>query len=244
MKKKRDGTVNSDDSVQSKSRKCPVKLAFTQEGKIYVILCGSWNCPVCARKNARMWAWRVRIHVSNNGSSAFFWTLTLGSGFRTASQGFDALPRLFDRFRKTIKREVSGWSYCAFVEGQPRRGYMPHFHIISIQRCPSRLKDVAVNAGFGYQAKEEIVTDDKASFYVAKYATKQSPYTPRGFRRVRTSQDWAKLPDGDWPELVLWKADQPLIAFLLEVNYYSGVDVEILYNKWSLACEDYGLPNG
>lgn len=225
-------------------RKCPVKLAFTQEGKIYTIMCGRWDCPTCAKQNARLWAWRVRIHVKENGGEAYFWTLTLGSDYRRASDGFVALPRLWDNFRKHAALPGRKLSYCAFVEGQPKRGYMPHFHVISCTPCPKRIKDLAVVCGFGYQAKEERVTSDKASFYVAKYATKQSPYTPRGFRRVRTSQDWAKLPDGQWPELVLWERDQSLLDYLLLVEWLSGRDVETLYAVWSSACEDYALPNG
>lgn len=220
---------------------CPTTIAFNAMGKTTPIWCGSWNCPRCMVVNARLWAWRVRLHVQANGGHARFWTLTLGSRYKTATEGFRALPGLFDRFRKRVKRDVSGWSYCAFVEGQPHRGYMPHFHIVSVQSAPGRLKDIAVFCGFGYQAKDEEITDDQGAAYVAKYASKQSPFTPKGFRRVRTSQDWAKLPEGNWPKLIVRSRKETLLDFLLKVEEQTGVSIDLLYDRYELAREDYGF---
>lgn len=220
---------------------CPVKIAFTQEGKIRPIWCGLWTCKRCMVVNARLWAWRVRIHVKENGGHAFFWTLTLGSRYRSASDGFLALPGLWDRFRKVASLPGRKLSYCAFVEGQPKRSFMPHFHIVSLTRTPERIKDMAARCGFGYQAVEEEITDDQGSAYVAKYASKQSPLTPRNFRRVRTSQDWAKLPEGHWPSLLVRSRNQTLLNFLLEVEETSDVSIDLLYDRWELAHEDYGL---
>jgi hypothetical protein len=187
---------------------------------------------------------RVRLHVENSGGEGYFWTLTLGSKFHTASEGFASLPSLWDRFRKRVSSDIQHFSYCAFVEGQPKRGYMPHFHVVTLVPCPGRLKDVAVSCGFGYQAVEEKITDDKGAHYVAKYASKQSPFTPKGFRRVRTSQDWAKLPEQEWPPIYLWEKGQTLLEFLQLVEWVSGRDIETLYSVWSAACLDYDLPNG
>jgi len=59
-------------------------------------------------------------------------------------------------------------------------------------------KDNARASGMGYMDEEEEArTPAGAAFYVVKYLTKSIAYTewPRGFRRVRTSQSWPKLPD-------------------------------------------------
>lgn len=220
---------------------CPTAIAFNAMGKTAPIWCGSWSCARCQVVNAKLWAWRVRIHVAEQGNQAFFWTLTLGSHFRTASAGFDALPRLWDVIRKRVKKDVGQWSYCAFVEGQPKRGYMPHFHVVSMQKSPKRLKDYAVQCGFGHQAIEEPITSDQGSYYVAKYASKQSPFTPKGFRRVRTSQDWAKLPEGHWPKLIVRSRSETLMDFLLKVESETGVSIDLLYDRYEMARQDYGF---
>jgi hypothetical protein len=133
------------------------------------------------------------------------------------------------------------WSYCAFVEGQPHRSYMPHFHVVSMSPCPVRFKDFAVQCGFGHQAKEEEITDDQGSWYVAKYASKQSPFTPKGFRRVRTSQDWSKLPDGSWPKLLVRSRNETLLDYLLMVESVTGVSIDLLSDRWEIARRDYNL---
>jgi hypothetical protein len=183
--------------------------------------------------NARQWSWRVSLHVSGTGKPAFFWTLTLGRKYKTAAEGFAALPRLWDRFRKYIKRLQPGvWQYVAFVEGQPKRGHMPHFHIISLTKCPKRLKDVAVWSGFGYEAKETRVTSGKAAAYVAKYASKQSPVTPKGFRRVRSSQGWTKLPKHGDDILIVQATKESLQDYLTRVASETGIPMDAIVEAW------------
>jgi hypothetical protein len=161
--------------------------------------------------------------------------------YHTKEQGFKALPRLWDAFRKAVQRAlkekgVTGkWSYLAFVEGQPKRQYMPHFHILSSHKSPKRLKDMAMYAGFGYEAKEKPVDGVKAMSYVAKYASKQAQETPKNFRRVRASQDWAKLPTFDGDPLFVKARDETLTNYLQRVNEATGVDMDTLLDRWSLA---------
>src|SRR5574340_1236878 len=173
---------------------CPAFFAFDEGGNLHAVQCGQWSCPNCAKHLARLWAWRCRLQVEKHGNTAWFWTLTLRGKYHTAEQGYKALPRLWDNIRKRVQRAERDWSYCAFVEGQPQRDYMPHFHAISLSKAPCRLKDLAMECGFGYQAKESYINSAKAANYCAKYASKTNPATPKGFRRVRASRDWAKLP--------------------------------------------------
>lgn len=183
--------------------------------------------------NARHWSWRVSLHIAATGKPAYFWTLTLGRKYRTAREGFSALPGLWDRFRKYIGRLYPAkWEYVAFVEGQPLRGHMPHFHIISLIKCPKRLKDVAVWSGFGYEAKEIKVTSAKAAAYVSKYASKQSPNTPKNFRRVRSSQGWTKLPTKDGVALIVRARAETLQDYLERVASETSIPLDVLVDTW------------
>lgn len=220
--------------------KCPAFYAFNEQGKVVGVSCGSWTCPRCAKHLARMWAWRAKIQVNAAEEPYYFWTLTLRGKYHTPEQGFKALPRLWDTFRKIIqrllkKKQVKRWSYLAFVEGQPKRQYMPHFHILSSHKSPKRLKDLAMQAGFGYQAKEKRLNGLQAAAYVAKYASKQSDKTPKKFRRVRASRDWAKLPDYEGKPLFVKARDETLTAYLMRVHEATDVDMDTLLERWRLA---------
>lgn len=171
--------------------------------------------------------------MTARGGPAFFWTLTLGRKYKTAEQGFAALPGLWDRLRKYLSRRYAvRWEYVAFVEGQPSRGHMPHFHVISLQKSPRRIKDVAVWCGFGYEAKEERITSGKAGSYVAKYASKQSPQTPRGFRRVRASQGWTRLPKKSDDCLICQATGESLQQYLSRVADETKVPLDVVVQTW------------
>jgi hypothetical protein len=185
------------------------------------------------KTNARHWSWRVTLHMNNHRGPCWFWTLTLGRKYKTAAQGFAALPGLWDRLRKYLSRNITGkWEYVAFVEGQPERGHMPHFHIISLTKCPKRIKDVAVWNGFGHQAKEERINSGKAAHYVSKYASKQSPITPKGFRRVRASRGWTPLPKRDSSPLFVQAKAESLQDYLSRVASETNIPLDAIVDTW------------
>lgn len=215
------------------SKRCPQMYAFNTDARLIAVRCGSWYCPKCMKTNSLQWSWRVRLHIGARHGPAYFWTLTMRAKYKTPQQAYAALPGLWDRFRKYIKRLHPGkWEYVAFVEGQPKRVDMPHFHIISLIKSPKRLKDIAVWAGFGYQAYEKKVTSDKAAWYVAKYASKQSPSCPRGFRRVRASRGWTALPKKDGASLIVRAADESLQRYLERVASETGVPLDDVLQTW------------
>lgn len=216
---------------------CPTMKAFDKNGKITNVYCGKWSCKRCGKVNSKMWAWRVRIQIQDAQGRAYFWTITLGSRYKTARQGFAALPKLFDTFRKMVQRKVGKWTYCAFVEGQPKRGNMPHLHIISMSPAPIRIKDLAARAGFGYMADEQPITDKRAANYVAKYTSKGFEEAPPKFRRVRTSRDWAKLPDFIGFPLYVKSKAETLTHYLMRVADATGASVQDLYEQWMHARE-------
>jgi len=206
--------------------------AFKHDGTVVIVFCGKWSCKRCSKVNANLWAWRVRLYIGEQGSEAWFWTFTLGSKFKTRKSGYLALPKLWDTLRKELQRQFGKWEYCAFVEGQPQRGSMPHFHVISLVKSPIRIKDLAVHVGFGHQAFEEFVSDKKAGYYVAKYASKTDAKMPSGFRRVRTSRGWPKLPAYHGQRYIVKSASETLADYLLRVSKVSGVFEEVLHQRW------------
>lgn len=213
--------------------KCPAFFGFDREGNLHAIQCGQWSCPTCAKQLARLWAWRCRLHVTQAGGEAFFWTLTLRGKYHTPTLGYQSLPLLWDNLRKRIQRQQKAWSYCAFVEGQPKRDFMPHFHVISMSKAPCRIKDLAMESGFGYQATESLINSAKAANYCAKYASKTNPATPKGFRRVRASRDWAKLPPMEGEPYLVRHKNELLSDYLLRVHWISGVPVDDLLYVWT-----------
>lgn len=254
-------------TLSKRITKCIQFYAFNREGVIIPVSCGQWSCPECAKTLARKWAARVKLHVQIHGPAAYFWTLTLRPSIQTAKDGYRALPKLWDTFRKMLQRYYGEkWDYCAFVEAHPQRGHIPHFHIISMRPIPyvtsvtdkktgkvtyikgripreqrntklnayrkMRLKDLAMRAGFGYQADDSVVTGHKAASYVAKYASKTEIAIPKGFRRVRATRNWAKLPDIEGPELIVKSQKETDFSYIMRVHDITGIDVEKLYEIW------------
>lgn len=218
--------------------KCPTMRAFNKQGKVQNVYCGSWSCPRCQKLKARLWAWRIKLTIRDSNVVWYFWTLTLRSKYRDPKSGYDALPRLWDTLRKQVQRHEKKFSYLAFVEGQPKRGNMPHFHVITNVKPWTRFKDIAWYAGFGYEAKSEKVTGPKAGSYVAKYATKQNADTPKGFRRVRASRDIAKLPDYDKIGLIVPAKNERQWEYIARVSDETGIDHETLYERWVDGLDD------
>jgi len=212
--------------------KCPIMKAFTAHGTVKAVPCGRWQCPRCSKANARKWAWRAMLQLDADPRPCRFWTLTMPGGYKSPAFAFSCIPGLWDAFRKLIQRSCGNWTYLAFVEGQAQRNGMPHFHILSYAPSPYRLKDVAAHVGFGYMAKDLPVQSKQAAVYVAKYASKGDPAMPKGFRRVRASQDWEPLPFVPHEKWLVQAKMETLVDFLLRVEDETGIDIDILKDKW------------
>jgi len=220
-------------------------VAFTQEGKAKLLYCSQWGCPNCRVTKSREWMRIARfgVHYGQAGRLPIvFWTLTLGSAYTNVVDGYKAIPRLWDTFRKEIQREQGRFDYLAFVEGQPKRSFMPHFHVLAFARVPSyynertdprnNIKDFAAHVGFGYQSKEKIVDSDGAAYYVSKYVSKGSPDIPKGFRRVRCSRSWPKPPDDPKKPYLVRGVGEQITDFILRVEAISGRDADELVREY------------
>jgi len=172
----------------------------------------------------------------------YFWTLTCqGRGISLAQSEADYLKwvnRLLTSVRAKAKRAGQFWCYVQVTERQ-KRGH-PHSHLIN-SYCPPDAKpygkgDTLPNgrvarhdclwsdwfrtanqrAGLGVECDLSLIkTPQAVAVYVAKYLFKQAVNTtwPKGWKRVRYSQSWPKLPkremlsafplirDGDWQRM-------------------------------------------
>lgn len=173
----------------------------------------------------------------------WFLTLTLSSYYQTPDQGFAALKKLWDKTRKAFQRSHPKWTYLAFVEGQPERDDMPHFHILSAQLPPAKknkqgqvtkhnLHDWAVSLGWGFEVDLKPVDGDGASYYVAKYASKVSPHHPKNLRRVRVSKDWPKEPREAVVALMLRKKGEPLTNYLNRVAHECDTPYQAIQQRY------------
>jgi hypothetical protein len=143
-----------------------------------------------------------------------------------------------------MQRSYPKWEYLAFVEGQPKRGGMPHFHIISSQPPNAQknakgnvtkhiLHDWAHHLGWGFEIKVEAVTSGQAASYVAKYSTKQHPATPKHFRRVRVSKGWTKLPRDPERKLIVPAHNEDVAHFIARLADISGLSPEHCYQNYT-----------
>lgn len=232
--------------MRQKSGKCIAFFGFTSQGKIRAVPCGKWSCEVCRKTNAKMWAWRARIQIEGDPNTYWCWTFTLGSKYKTPRQGYEALKKLWDNLRTNMRRnyckDATGkplkWTYLAFVEIQTKKRKMPHFHVLTNIPAPYRIKDFAVHMGFGYQAYSDEVTSNQAVHYITKYVSKGDPNMPQGFRRVRTSQNWAKLPPYVGDKLFVKSRNESITDFLLRVSDATNADIDDLWEQWQWAQED------
>jgi len=225
--------------------RCVAFYGFNKKGKIKAVACGKWFCKHCRKMNARLWAWKTKLQIENSTEQYYFWTLTLGSKYTNAKQGFSVLPTLWNGLRMAIQRAIAGdktksgfsWAYMAFVEGQPKRSNMPHFHIVTNYKVKGRIKDFAAKHGFGYQATQERITGSRAANYVSKYASKGSEDMPKGFRRCRASRNWAKLPAFEGDKLFIQSRKEGLTEFFVRVHEETGAEIDDLWEQWQFVHE-------
>lgn len=227
---------------------CPTMVAFTVDGVAKLVYCGKWACKICAKKNARKWSiiayFACAAHMENNGV-IYFWTFTMGSKYKRPAEAYKDFPRLWDNVRKAIQRHYKRFDFVAFVEGQPERSFMPHFHVITFQAMPKGnstrkdprkwIKDFAVRMGFGHQAFDEIVNSLQAAAYVTKYASKGCPEIPKNFRRCRSSRKWLRPPDKEHDAYIVRSVGEPIEEYLLRVEEASGVSIDKLVKDYQHA---------
>lgn len=216
-------------------QECPyAKRAFNNLGQLITLACDRWNCPYCRRILAWRWAERVRFGIDLiSRRDPLFWTLTLPGWVVQPETGYRLLPDNWNRLRQHLRREQGTFTYAAFVEPHPRRKNIPHLHVITFQWPRERLKDLAVHCGYGYQADIQQVSSAGAARYVSKYASKQELAMPKGFRRVRVSQDWPKLPEPAYEHEVIYPHPHESVkAYVRRIATLTDEDYNLLMSSW------------
>lgn len=169
--------------------------AFNANSEVVHLACDQWKCDSCRAVLSWRCAQDVWYGINLWDGNSYHWTLTLPGEIKTPAQAFNVLRGAWDNLRKSMQRKCDSFYYAAFVELHPKRAGIAHFHVVSCQKAPERLKDLAHHSGFGYMATESLIEGKEAAFYVSKYTSKQGAVMPKGFRRVRFSQVWPRLPD-------------------------------------------------
>lgn len=227
-------------------RGCPVMFAFDAGGSVQPIHCGRWNCPTCEKLNARKWAKRTWNGCQEIGRPMWFWTLTMPGKIRTPAFAYKALPAMWDSVRKLMQRQQYGaWLYIAFVQGQPQRSFMPHFHVITPDNPRKkggklwRFKDFAVHYGFGHQAECDPVNSEGAAWYVSRYASRGDPHMPKSFRRVRAGQEWPELVEEFEPYIVRRMGEQ-LHDWFIRIAEETGHPLQVIVDRWMASLVEGG----
>lgn len=123
--------------------------------------------------------------------------------------------KLLTYLRRDCKADDQPWAYAQITERQKR--LHPHSHMIGTYNPPDGKRETRTKAGkerevitskriallneragLGPQYEiTEIQTPEAAAVYVSKYLFKDSMTTqwPKGWRRVRYSQSWPRLPE-------------------------------------------------
>jgi len=153
---------------------------------------------------------------------------------RDPTQGYAELPKSWKNLQQIVNRKYGWFVYAAFVEEQHEQRDMPHLHIITLTSLPSRLNELALHCGFGYQARNLLMSGGAAAYYVAKYASKNLLYAPFKFRRVRISQIWPRLPDPILPADVLpMLKSETIRQYIFRIAGLLDYDVQTLDERWT-----------
>jgi len=227
---------------------CPMAVAFTTGGAPRLLYCGKWACRICAVRNSKKWAAIGRHGIKqhpNKREKPVFWTLTIHPRIKTVKDAYEVIPKQWDAFRKAIQRNQGAFKYLAFVEGQPERSNMPHFHIIAyaeipddwrVRKDPTKwIKDFAAHFGWGFEAYEEVITSRRAAAYIAKYASKGTPDIPKNFRRVRCSQSWQKPEQPDTDAYIVRSIGEALQDYLIRVQQACGRSLDDILEVYQKA---------
>lgn len=209
----------------------------TKQVIIFQPRCKSWSCPACSEINKGLWAVRA-FHASEviettHGTPDFL-TITSHEKLQAKASLF-VWPKAWSKLSMRARRKASSFQYLLIPE-QHKDGRL-HVHAIETSNLGERWwKTNARECGLGFMVEEEKVrTPAGAAWYVAKYLTKslQADVWPKNFRRVRTSQQWPKLPEAPLPENWLFEplARDEKLSLVVSVFERDGYDVLLLDHR-------------
>lgn len=188
----------------------PHLIGKNDVAKVAVIFkprCKSWDCPECAKLNKNLWVMRTFYgaeQIISQGLQLSMVTITAHEK-HSLEYAVACYPDQWNKLQNRWRRKVGRPYYAMFPEMGDDNDHF-HCHILTDKWADERFwKDNARQSGMGYMADEGDynIPPKKAAFYGSKYLGKQlGTQWEKGFRRVRTSQNWPKLPplprDENW----------------------------------------------
>jgi hypothetical protein len=210
---------------------------------IFRLRCKMWSCPYCASVNQKLWtarAYNAGEKFIERGQPVTFITLTSHEKL-TAKQSWYVWPKAWKKLHARAKYRDGKAEYCMVPE-QHEDGRI-HVHMISTWSLSQGWwKDNGRECGLGFMAEEEFArTAGGVAHYVSKYVGKQlgAIIWPKGFRRVRTSHDFPKLPPPkelpNWQFQMIPTGELSEIAVMdsfHEMNYQ--VRIETSLDAWAV----------
>lgn len=161
--------------------------------------CNTWECPECNKKMRERWVLRAKMGVHRyiaDGYRVDFVTITSHESLKTFSQCDYVFRQAWGKLYDALKRQARMLEY--FLVPEKHKDGRMHVHALWTAEVSQKwVKDNARKRGLGHQCKVVKVEDAfKAANYVSKYVGKDiGEDVPRGFRRVRTSQNWIDIPE-------------------------------------------------
>lgn len=217
----------------------PMMKAINEElGKVVFFQprCKLWSCPACSEVNKRLWTVKVyhgAMTLLDLGETLYMITLT--SHERLSREGsVNVWPKAWKKLHSRAKYRQRTAQYVLIPE-RHKSGKL-HVHLISTWSMKQKWwKDNARECGLGYQNRvREVKEPAIAAWYVSKYVGKSiaDEEWPRGFRRVRVSQQWPKLPRGELPNWRFSVVDKKeTLSEAVARMRESGLEVEILDHR-------------
>lgn len=162
--------------------------------------CDKWECVECQKKKQSQWVARAIIgskQIISSGTELQFITITSHPSLKNFAATNAVFPRAWAKLYARMKRRLPSLSYLMTME-EHENGRL-HAHLLtSYSPTLRKWKTDLSNSGFGHQTKiERVEHEGKAAGYISKYIGKSLGSTPlpEKFRRVRVSENWAKLPE-------------------------------------------------
>jgi len=212
-----------------------IKATNHSEGKAVFFRprCKLWSCPTCAQINANRWV-AAAAHgagiLIDQGAALDFFTVT--SHERLSPEAtVSKLPSQWNKLRMRLRRAGNDPEW--FIIPEPHQNGRLHLHgIVSASLGTRWFKDNARACGLGFMADAQTVRSVNGVVgYTAGYMVKMLQFSNfgKGFRRVRTSGGWPKLPDMPEPQgwnFSVMARDAALdeeVSRLLKANYIVSV---------------------
>ena len=176
-------------------------IGFDYDAKRAIVAranCDQWTCKECSARMASRWILRAGMGTRallGQGDTVDFVTITSHEKLKTFADTERVWRSAWSTLYAALKRKKKALQFFTVPE-KHKDGRMHVHSLWNANVSQTWLKNNARKRGLGYQAKVIHVTDaSRVASYVGKYVGKDlGADVPKGFRRVRTSQNWIDIP--------------------------------------------------